>query len=78
MKNTIFLIFSLFLISICNAETVYLKNGKSVSGRILEKTDKYIKIDFQGVPLTYWLDEVSSISAPSLEIDPVEVKWLIK
>jgi len=43
------------------AETIALKSGKSVEGKLIEKTDKYIKIDFMGVPLTYFLDEVESI-----------------
>jgi len=50
------------------AETVLLKSGKSVEGKLIEKTDKYIKIDFQGVPLNYFLDEIESIDGvkPSL------------
>lgn len=41
----------LFLsISSVYAETVLLKSGKSIEGKLLEKTDKYIKIDFQDVP----------------------------
>jgi len=43
------------------AETIVLKSGKTVEGKLIEKTDKYIKIDFQGVPLTYYLDEVESV-----------------
>jgi tetratricopeptide (TPR) repeat protein len=43
------------------AETIILKSGKSVEGKLIEKTDKYIKIDFLGVPLTYFFDEVESI-----------------
>jgi tetratricopeptide (TPR) repeat protein len=40
------------------AETIVLKSGKSVEGKLLEKTDKYIKIDFYGVPLTFFNEEV--------------------
>jgi tetratricopeptide (TPR) repeat protein len=43
------------------AETIVLKSGKSVEGKLIEKTDKYIKIDFMGVPLTYFFDEIESI-----------------
>ncbi|MBN2121193.1 MAG: hypothetical protein JW734_09110 [Candidatus Omnitrophica bacterium] len=46
----------------CYAQTiVYLKSGKSVEGELLERTDEYIKIDFSGVKLTYWMDEVERI-----------------
>lgn len=55
----------LLLICLCfqivtSAETIILKSGKTVEGKIVEKTDKYIKIDFYGVPLTYFLDEIVS------------------
>ena len=40
------------------AETVVLKSGKQIEGKIIEKTDEYIKIEVSGVPLTFWLDEV--------------------
>lgn len=43
------------------AETVVLKSAKKIEGKIIERTDKYIKVDFYGIPITYWLDEVESI-----------------
>lgn len=52
---------SLFFCTISFAETILLKSGKTVEGRIIEKTDKYIKIDVEGVPLTYFLNEVESV-----------------
>jgi len=44
------------------AETVRLKSGQTIEGKIIEETDEYIKIDFQGVPLTYSFDEVDNIN----------------
>jgi len=46
---------------VCFAETVLLKSGQTVEGKIVEKTDKEIKIDLDGVPLTYFFDEIESI-----------------
>ncbi|MFA5373553.1 MAG: tetratricopeptide repeat protein [Candidatus Omnitrophota bacterium] len=43
------------------AETVILKTGEKVEGKILEKGDSYIKVDFFGVPLTYYLIDIESI-----------------
>ena len=51
----------LFISSFAFAETVILKSGKTTEGKIIEKTDKYIKIDIQGVPITYFNDEIKSI-----------------
>lgn len=48
------------------AETVYLKSGKKVEGKVIERTDKYIKIDFKGVSLTYGFDEIESIDGVPL------------
>ena len=54
----------LFLFYYCSAEaeTVSLKSGKSVVGKIVEKTEKYLKIDMEGIPITYYSDEIESIA----------------
>jgi len=44
-----------------SAETIVLKSGQTIEGKIIEKTDKYIKIDFEGVPLTYFMDEIDKV-----------------
>ena len=56
--------FGLMLInSLVFAETVVLKSGKTLQGKIIEKTDKYIKIDIEnlGIPLTYFFDDIETI-----------------
>lgn len=50
------------------ADAIILKSGKQVDGRILEKNEKYIKLDFQGVQLTYFLDEISQIKEDKLKV----------
>ncbi|TRZ49445.1 hypothetical protein D4Q80_02050, partial [bacterium] len=42
------------------AEVIVLKSGKTVEGKIIEQTDKYVKIDFNGVPLTYFFEDIVS------------------
>jgi len=61
------------------AETIVLKSGSTLEGKIIEKTDKYIKIDFQGVVLTYASDEIERIDgenkislAPSDKIERID------
>jgi len=65
MKKRIFLVLllvlGLYFPSSILAETILLKSGKTVEGKLIEKTDKYIKIDFQGTSLTYFFDEIESI-----------------
>lgn len=48
------------------AETIILKSGQKIEGKIIEKTNEYIKIDFQGASLTYFLDEIESIDGIKL------------
>jgi hypothetical protein len=43
------------------AETVYLKSGKTVEGRIIEKDAQAIQIEVYGMPLTYFLDDIERI-----------------
>jgi len=43
------------------ADTVVLKSGQVVEGEIIENNDKYVKIDFDGVELTYFQEEIASI-----------------
>ena len=44
------------------ADTVVLKSGQVVEGKIIENTNKYVKIDFDGVGVTYFQEEVASIN----------------
>ncbi len=60
-KRLLILLLILYLPISVFAETIVLKSGKSVEGKLIEKTDKYIKIDFQGIAPTYYLDEIESI-----------------
>lgn len=62
------LIICLYFPVLTFAETIVLKSGKTVEGKLIEKTDKYIKIDFDGVPLTYFLDEVETIDGKPANI----------
>ena len=63
IKKTILLTFllALMFIPVSRADTVYLKNGKKLQGRIVEKTDKQIKISIKGVALTYYAEDIERI-----------------
>lgn len=49
----IFVILFLFFPKASWAETVILKSGKIIEGKIVEKTGQYIKIEVDGMPLYY-------------------------
>lgn len=51
----------LLLPPVCLAEIIHLKSGRTVQGKIVERTDKFVRVDFLGVKLTYYLDEIDHI-----------------
>ena len=77
MRKVIITIILLALPIVCFAETIVLKSGEAIEGKIIERTDGYIRIDFEGVPLTYFLDDVESIEGkePALS-QPKETRKL--
>ena len=70
MKKSLFLllIFSFCFASFSFPETIVLKSGRVVVGELIEKTDEYIKIDYKGVILTYYKDEINP--AP-IDVGPI-------
>ena len=58
----------LFVFSSIFAETITLKSGKTIEGKILEKTDKSIKVDINGVSVTYYIDEIEGIDKEKVSI----------
>ena len=49
------------------ADTVTLKSGQVIEGRIIENTPKFVQVDFDGVKLTYFQEEVASIQQGDLD-----------
>lgn len=43
------------------AETIHLKDGRTIDAQIIRQTDKTVTIDWYGVPLTYWRDGIVGI-----------------
>jgi tetratricopeptide (TPR) repeat protein len=43
------------------AETIVLKSGKMIEGKILERTKDHIKVDYKPVPLYYSWDNIDTI-----------------
>ncbi len=67
-KKNSFVLFLTFLLvpSTVFAETIILKSGKTVEGKILERTDKSIKIDVAGVGISYYFDEIEKIDGKNI------------
>ena len=43
------------------AETIHLKDGRTVEAQIIRQTDDTVTVDWYGVPLTYWRDGIVGI-----------------
>lgn len=50
------------LLTLAFAETIVLKSGKTIEGKIIERTEHYIKVDIYGVPMTYYFHEIEKIA----------------
>ncbi len=51
------------------AEVIHLKSGQTIEGKIVERTDKYVCIDFYGTKLTYYQDEIDHIEEGSAKAE---------
>lgn len=51
----------LFACGVSYADTVILKSGKEVKGKIIDKTSEYIVLEFYGTKLTYYMNDIEKI-----------------
>lgn len=50
------------------AEEVRLKSGKIVNGEVIERTPSYIRLNVEGIEVTYWKDSLASEELPAPEV----------
>jgi pentatricopeptide repeat protein len=69
----------LFLLLFCGCfpllvfpQTIVLKSGKTVQGKIVDKTDRYIKLDIGGVILTYYLEDIATIDEAGVSLSQTD------
>ena len=51
----------LFFSNISFAETIVLKSGKTVEGKIVNRTNEYTEVEFMGVKLKYFNSQIETI-----------------
>ena len=70
IKNQKILLFFLcagfFFVSTSFAEIIVLKSGKTVEGKITNRTNEYTEVDFMGVKLKYFNDQIETIKETKL------------
>lgn len=69
MKKFLLLVLCVGLVgsNICFAETIVLKTGRRIIGKVIERNDKKIIIDIFGTPITYPLEVIESIGEEVLD-----------
>jgi hypothetical protein len=65
-KIIIILVFSFFIYWLAFCETIVLKSGSKREGKIIEKTNEYVVINYGGAPLKYYYDEIESIDGAKI------------
>lgn len=63
LKSFILILVALTVPNLAFSDTIYLRSGRVIQGSIIEKTQDYIRVDVQGVPLTYYRDDIERIKA---------------
>ncbi|MBD3246643.1 MAG: hypothetical protein GF333_06480 [Candidatus Omnitrophica bacterium] len=61
-KLLLFFICCCWVFTCAFSQTVlHLASGSTVEGELIEQTDEYVKLKFQGVTLTYWMEDIDKI-----------------
>jgi hypothetical protein len=54
----------------CFADTILLKSGAKIDAPVIERTENYIRANIEGMPVTYYTEEIQKVSIKSA---PAEV-----
>ncbi|MDD5081432.1 MAG: tetratricopeptide repeat protein [Candidatus Omnitrophica bacterium] len=66
-----------FLAVSAMAENVVLRSGKVIQGDVIERTDDYIKINFEGIPLTYYFGDIDNIDGKKILGIPYDSETIV-
>ena len=62
----------------CLADKVYLKSGKIIEGKIIDKTDKILRINYEGLDITLFQDEIDRIDEPQVpSVENKEIRQIL-
>ncbi len=67
MKTVITFLSLIFLSSTVFAETIHFKDGKTVNAKILQKGSSEVKVDLNGMTMTYYVDEIQDIDGQAID-----------
>jgi uncharacterized protein len=61
MRKIFFVLLAICFATSVQAATVHLKNGATVTGDIIERTAESVRVNVDGIKVTYYNDEIGSI-----------------
>jgi len=56
------------------SQTIELKSGKIINGRIVEQSDKFIKVDVGGIAIKYYFEDIVAMGGQPLVKDDSEIE----
>ncbi len=73
LKKTAFLSACVFLITVnAFADTITLKSGKQIEGKILERNDELVRIGIEGVTITYFITDLEAVNQEKISLSPAQ------
>ncbi|MBU1726786.1 MAG: hypothetical protein KJ880_04065 [Candidatus Omnitrophica bacterium] len=79
IKRVLLLIVAMLLaVSFLYADTLTLKDGKQIEGKILERGNDSVKIDIAGVEVTYFNDEIDKINDENITVPVDKINLEVK
>jgi len=66
MKKILLVLVLFLMTSPACADTIVLKTGQVLEANIVERDDKKIKVEFEGIPMDYYLEGIESINGEKL------------
>lgn len=75
MRNKVICLCFISLLFLGNAfcDTLTLKSGKKIEGSIKERTKDAVKVDIEGITITYYLTDIDSINGQKISIEQTVV-----
>lgn len=66
-KRLFFIVIAgIFLPIPSQAEIIQLKSGKTMEGKIISRDKNGVQVEVNGIPITYWMDDVVSINGETV------------
>lgn len=78
-KRMLFLLCLFIVVAIAGfCDTITLKSGKQIEGTIKEKTNDAVRLDIEGITITYYISDIDSINGEQATVDVVSPQPVVE